>query len=192
MANANTPQGLRPVGNVPGAPYAGSVRSYSVPSGDATAILIGDPVKLVGTGQTINGEVYADVARAATGDVILGSCVGVEMITRESTIYREASTQRIIKVADDPNALFEAQENSGGTAFTANDVGLNCNFIVAAGSTVTGMSGVELDTSTEATTNTLDLKIVGLARRQDNAIGANAKWLVRINRHQYANQVAGV
>jgi hypothetical protein len=95
-------------------------------------------------------------------------------------------------VADDPDALFEAQENSGGTAFTVNDVGLNCNFIVAAGSTVTGLSGVELDTSTEATTNTLDLKIVGLARRQDNAIGANAKWLVRINRHQYANQVAGV
>lgn len=192
MANANTPLGLRPVGNVPGAPYSGSIRSYSVPAGDGTAIMIGDPVKLVGTGQTIDGEPYADVGRAATGDVIVGAVVAVLPVTRESLVYRAASTQRIVMVADDPNALFEIQENSGGTAFTANDVGLNANFIVASGSTVTGFSGVEADTATEATTNTLDLKLVGIARRQDNAIGANCKWLVRINRHQYANQVAGV
>lgn len=192
MANANTPYGLRPVGNFDGAPFTGLLHSYSVPAGDGTAICIGDPVKLVGTGQTINGEYYPDIARAATGDVLVGVAVAVLPVTRESTIYREASVQRIVMVADAPDTLFEAQENSGGTAFTVNDVGLNCNFIVAAGSTITGLSGVELDTATEATTNTLDLKLVGFARRQDNIIGANFKWLVRINRHQYANQIAGV
>lgn len=192
MPNPDTPSGLRPVRDVSGRPWNGPLRQYSVDAGNATAIMIGDPVKLAGTSQTINGEVYADVVRAATGDVVVGVCCAVLPVTQESTIYRAASTQRIIMVCDDPNALFEIQEASGGTALTANDIGLNANFVVAAGSLATGQSGVELDNSTEAATNTLDLKIVGFVRRADNAIGENAKWLVRINRHQYANQVAGV
>lgn len=192
MANINAPSGLNPVRDISGAPYNGAANAYSVASGDGTALLIGDLVKLAGTGQTIGDAVLQDVVRAATGDVILGAVVGVVPETRDSLIYRAASTQRIVLVADNPNLLFEAQENSGGTAFTANDIGLNCNFIVAAGSTVTGRSGVELDTSTEATTNTLDLQLVAFQNRPDNAIGANAKWLVRINRHQRANQVAGI
>lgn len=192
MANSDTPFGLRPKQDVSGRPYNGPLRHYSTPTGDSTAILIGDPVKLAGTSQTITGEVYADVARAATGDVVLGVCVAVVPTTSESTIYRAASTQRLLMVCDDPNALFEIQEVSGGTALAANDIGLNADFVVAAGSTVTGQSGVELNNATEATTATLDLKIVGLARRPDNAVGEHAKWLVRINRHQYANQVAGL
>jgi hypothetical protein len=192
MANPNSPFGLRPVGNMDGAPFTGGLRHYSMAAGDAVAAFIGDPVKLTGAAQTIDGEVYSDVAQAATGDVVVGVIVAVLPVTRESTIYRAASTQRIVLVADAPDTLFEIQEVSGGTALAANDIGLNANFVVGTGSTVTGLSGVELNNATEATTNTLDLKIVGLARRQDNAIGANAKYLVRINRHQYANQVAGV
>jgi hypothetical protein len=191
MANVDTPFGLRPVRNVYGAPYNGSVNIYSTAAGDSTAIFIGDPVTLSGTSQTINGRVYADVDQAATGDIMVGVVVGVLADTQASPVYRAASTQRLVLVCDDPNALFEIQEVSGGTAITANDIGLNANFVVAAGSTYTGFSGVELNNATEAVTNTLDLKIVGLAPREDNEIGEHAKWLVRINRHQYANQVAG-
>jgi hypothetical protein len=197
MANVDSPFGLRPVADVSGRPYNGAVRAYSTASGDGTAIYLGDPVTLSGTSQTINGRVYLDVDQAATGDKIIGVVVGVDPAIgagangRESTIYRAASTVRILYVCDDPNALFEIQEVSGGTALAANDAGLNANFVVASGSATTGMSGVELDNSTEATTNTLDLKIVGLVAREDNEIGEHAKWLVRINRHYFANQVAG-
>lgn len=192
MANADTPFGLRPARNLSGGPYNASVNLYSTATGDATAIFIGDPVILSGTSQTIDGVVYSDVDQAATGDVIVGVVVGVKPVTADSLTYRAASTQRLLYVCDDPNALFEIQEVSGGTALTANDAGLNANFVVGSGSTVTGYSGVELNNATEATTNTLDLHIVGLAPRPDNAIGEHAKWLVRINRHQYANQVAGI
>lgn len=192
MANVDAPFGLRPARNVYGAPYTASVNTYSTAAGDATAIYIGDPVTLSGTSQTIDGVVYADVDQAATGDVIVGVVVGVLPSDRDSLVYRAASTQRLLLVSDDPHALFEIQEVSGGTALTANDIGLNANFVVAAGSTTTGLSGVELNNATEATTNTLDLKIVGFANRPDNAIGEHAKWLVRINRHQYSNQVAGI
>jgi hypothetical protein len=199
MANVNAPMGLRPVGNITGAPFSGQLRQYSVAAGDATAIFVGDPVKLAGTSQFINGQVYSDVVQAATGDVITGIVVGVAADTRDSLTYRAASTQRVLYVNDDPNAIFEVQQVTGGTALTANDVGLNVNFVVGSGSTVTGYSGVTLDNTTEATTNTLDLKIVGMVNRADNdpgtAVGTGAdasRFLVRINRHRFVNQIAGV
>lgn len=192
MANADTPFGLKPVQHRNGAPYNGSFRLYSVAAGDGTAILIGDPVVLAGTSQTIDGRIYSDVVRAATGNVFSGVCIGVVPVTQDSLRYRAASTQRVLMIADDPDLLFEIQEVSGGTALTANDAGLNADIIVAAGSTVTALSGVELNNATEATTATLDLHIVGVVMRDDNAIGEHCKWLVTFNRHQFANQVAGI
>jgi len=53
---------------------------------------------------------------------------------------------------------------------TAN-VGLNGQFTTTAGSTVTGASGMQLDSSGLATTATLPLKIVGFPQRPDNIPG---------------------
>lgn len=199
MANVNAPFGLRPVRSANGQPYTGAVRIYSVPASDGTAIFIGDAVKLVGTSQIINGSPLADVAQAASGDVMVGVVVGVLQDTRDSLTYRAASTQRRLLVADDPDLLFEVQQSNSGTALTANDIGLNASLSVAAGSTVTGYSGTVLDNTTEATTNTLDVKIVGMVDRPDNDIGSSvssgtlaSRFLVRINRHVFNNQIAGV
>lgn len=192
MANADTPAGLTPVMHRNGAPYNGAFRVYSVAAGDATALYIGDPVKLAGTGQTLNGRVLSDITRAATGDVITGVVIGIKPATQDSTVYRAASTACEVYVADDPDLVFEAQEGSSGTPLTANDCGLNINFVAGAGSNTTGRSGFQLDNTTEATTNTLDLHLMNPVAREDNAIGLSCKWLVTINRHQYSNQVAGV
>ena len=192
MANPNTKFGLRPARDRSGAPYSGGGNVYAVPASDGTALYLGDPVKLAGTGEIVNGRTYGDVIRAATGDVILGAVVAVLPDTRDSLIYRAASTLRLVLVADNPSLLFEIQESAGGTALTANDIGLNADFVVGSLDTNTGRSGVELNNATEATTNTLDLKIHALVNREDVAIGENAKWLVSINRHQFANQVAGI
>lgn len=192
MANTDNAFGLKPVKHRNGAAYNGAFRIYSIAAGDGTATYIGDPVTLAGTSQTINGQIYSDVVQSATGSVFAGVVVGVVPTTQDSTRYRVASTQRLLMVADDPDLLFEIQEVSGGTALTANDAGLNANIVVAAGSTATGNSGVELNNATEATTNTLDVHIIGVAARDDNAIGEHCKWLVSINRHQYANQIAGI
>lgn len=199
MPNVNAPFGARPVGSLNGAPYNGRITQYAVPASDGTAIFVGDFVKSVGTSSFVGGQVLPNVAQAATGDVMVGVVVGVLAETQASTIYRVASTLRVLLVADDPNALFEMQQVSTGTPLTANDVGLNANFVVAAGSTVTGLSGTTIDNTTEATTNTLDLKIVGMPAEVDNDYGsavgtgaASSRFLVRINRHQYVNQLAGV
>ena len=192
MANAIAPYGLKPVRYLSGAPYNGAFNLYSVAAGYGTAIYVGDPVVDIGTGQTINGSVYKDVQLAATTDVITGVVIGVLPVTRDSLTYRAASTQRILMVADDPNLVFECQEQSTGTPLTADDIGLNISFNAGTPSTVTGLSGLTLKTDTEATTNTLALKLFGLVNRPDNAIGLAANWLVRINRHRYADQLAGV
>jgi hypothetical protein len=198
MSNPNSAFGLRPHSELSGAPYSAAPRTYSVPASDATAIYIGDAVKLAGTGQIINGSPFSDVARAASGDVIVGVVVGVVPQTRDSTTYRAASTQRLLLVADDPGLLFEIQQSNTGTPFAVNDIGLNCNMTVAAGSTFTGFSGTVADNTSGATTNTLDLKIVGFTDDPVNDFGSSAssgtlasRLLVRINRHQYVNQVAG-
>jgi hypothetical protein len=160
---------------------------------------IGDLVKLVGTGQIINGSPYTDVAIAASGDVFVGAVIGVLPSTRDSLTYRAASTQRLLLVADDPDLLFEAQQRNAGTALNTNDIGLNANALVTAGSTVTGYSASTVDTTGPATTNTLDVKIMGIVDDPVNDIGSSAssgtaasRLLVRLNRHSYANQIAGV
>lgn len=192
MANSDTPFGLKPAKYLSGAPYNGACNIYGTASGDGTLIGIGDPVTYAGTTTTTaDGRIYPDVKRAATGEIIVGVMVGVVPTNRDSTIYRAASTATLIKVADDPNLVFEIQEVSGGTALTAADIGLNADFVVAAASTTTGMSGVELNNGTEAATNTLDLLITGFVNRADNAIGEHAKWYVRLNKHQFVDQKVG-
>lgn len=94
-------------------------------------------------------------------------------------------------VSTDANILYEIQEDSDGGALTADNVGQNAELLVQAGS-AQGISGTELDSSTAATTAGHDLKIMRLVRREDNAIGENAKWLVKINNHQYADNEVGV
>lgn len=197
MANTSAPFGALPTRYLSGAPYAGAANRYGTASGDATALFIGDFVKLAGTGTTYTTGTapgsYANVTRAATGDIIVGVVVGVGDPTFGSTVYRAGSSTTPVMVADDPNLLFAIQEAASGTALTVNDLGLNIDFVVGAGSTVTGLSGTTLDNTTEATTNTLDLKLVGFENSPVNEIGSiGAVFTVRINRHQYANQIDGV
>jgi hypothetical protein len=199
MANNTGPFGLIGRKQAYNGYYNSGLRAYSVPSSDATAIYVGDLVTPVGTSQIINGQVFPDVAQFATGGITCGVVVAILAQTRDTLTYRAASTQAVVLVEDDPNALFEIRQVAGGTPLTANDVGLNANIVVGSGSTYTGFSGMALDNTTEATTNTLDVKIMEIVNRADNdpgsAVGTGADsstFLVRLNRHRYANQIAGI
>jgi len=193
MANLNTAKGLIPARGVNSQYVTGGLRVYSHKASDGTALFIGDLVKLAGTNSLIAGVSTPDVVRAATGDVIVGVVEGMVAATRDTTLYGAASTAYQLFVNDDPNTLFEVQDVYSGTFLTVDDVGLNVNFVVASGSTATGFSGTTIDNTTEASTNTLDLKIVDVVNRADvDNASLGPKFLVRINRHQYVNQVAGV
>jgi len=192
MANINSPFGLSPIGSH-SAPFTGLCEVMTTTTGDGTAIGIGDPVLALGTSTTnADGTVTKDVKIAATTDVLDGVVVAVLPDTRDSLLYRAGSTVRRLLVCTDPNALFVCQEGTGGTAFTANDAGLNCSLAIGSPSTVTGMSGATLDNSTEATSNLLLIKLIKPLPALDNAIGDSCRWIVRINRHRYVDQLAGV
>lgn len=178
MANGDTAFGLKPVRMKDGSPWNGAADAYSLPSSVATNAFVGDPVKLAGSADT--GGI-ATVALCAATDTITGVIVGFQDPASMALGYGAASTARYPLVVHGQDVLFEIQEDSDGGALAAADISLNADIIVAAGSTYTKRSGVELDTSTKAVTATLGLRIVGLAQRPDNAIGTNAKVLVSLN-----------
>lgn len=200
MANVDSPFGLRPVRHLSGAPWNGQVRRYLLPSSDTSNRFIGDPVTLGGdagaSGLVVNGVPawgLATVAIGVAGSPWVGVITGFEITPTDLSIrYGPASANRIALVCDDPNVIFEIQEVSGGTALTSAEVGLNANGVAGTGSTTTGLSGWELNNSGEATTNTLNLKILGLVQREDNDYGEHAKWEVLINDHLYRGGITGV
>lgn len=194
MANANAPRGLSPVRGVNSQYVTGGPRAYVHDSGDGTALYVGDPVKIAGANTVVNGVSLPQVVRASSGDVIDGVVVAALPDTRDSLPYVAASTTRVVLVDDDPDSMFEVQDANSGTALTTAAVGLNVNFTGSGGDTATGFSSVTLDNTSEATTNTLDLKIINVVNRVDNDPNSSGplRFLVRINRHRHANQVAGV
>lgn len=181
MANGNAPMGLIPRRLRNGETANGALNRYYVPASDATALFIGDPVILSGDA---DAQGVPGVVRATAGSAgrITGVVVGFDpdpLIVAAG--YRAASTAAYVLVDDNPQTEFEIQEDSVGGALTAASVGLNADLIAAAGNTYTRTSGFMLDSSTAATTATLQVRIVGFMQRADNELGANAKVLVRIN-----------
>ena len=187
MANVSRINGLKPVKHTTGAPYNGQFNKYFIASGNGTATFVGDLVKLAGSA---SADGYPTVIQAAAGDTPVGVVVGFEKDPADlnTPIYRRASTNRVVFVADSPDLICEVQEDAVGGALAVTNVGQNADVVVGSGSTVTGASGVQLDSSTANTTSTLVLRIVGFADRADNEIGsANAKVLVGFNVHQYGS-----
>lgn len=201
MPNVSRINGFRPVKTITGAAWNGQATRYFLPSGDSTNTFVGDLVKLDTTGDTAaaggKAKGIRTVVQATATGAVVGAIVGLEIdpTNLNTPQYRAGSTGRYVWVADDPNLLYEAQEDAVGGALAVADVGLNVDFIVGTGSTTTGASAMQIDTSTKATTATLPLKIVEFAQREDNEVGsANAKVLVKINNHQLASHTgtAGV
>lgn len=196
MANVNRVNGFRPVKSGTGAPYNGQANLYFIPSTDSTAVFVGD---LVGLAGSASADGYPTVAQHAANGVPVGVVVGFlpENVTPGSISngrtpnldtpgHRLASTNRYVLVADDPGLIMEAQEDAVGGALAVTNIGQNVQVVVGSGSTVTGTSGMQVDSSTAATTSTHELRLVGFVNRPDNEIGnANAKVHVAFNKHQY-------
>jgi len=195
MANSDIARGLIPVAHRSGAPYTGAANVYYVPSSYGTALFIGDPVIHVNNSADAAGIPTVARASAGGGAYILGVMVGVAShgdpnvaLTRDLPRYHQASTEGYILVADDPDLLFEVQEDGVGGAMGTGAAGRNVDVVAGTGSTTTGYSGFELDSNTLNTTATLQMRIHRPVERVDNdATLTNAKWLCSINLHSVRN-----
>lgn len=205
MANIDSPFGLKPVRYKSGSPYTGAVNPYYIKGDYATALFIGDPVVKVAGGSNAVAVKAPGVGSFAIGTLpsvektVVGDVDGVtKMITgvivgfaaNPSNLeqkHNPASNERIAFVADDPDLLFEIQADG---AIPAASVGLNAVLIaVHSGSTGTGLSGIELDTTSDvpAADASNQLVIVSAVNREDNDTTTIwAKVLVRINCHTEA------
>jgi len=183
MASVSRINGFRPVKTINGGPYNGQANLYFVPSSDSTVIMVGDAVKLAGDARAATGA--PTVTRAGATDAPVGIVVGIlftgvgdltnmpPVNDLNTPVYRRASTDRYLLVCDDPSVVYEVQyagTSVSAATITAN-VGQNGQFTTTAGSTASGSSGMQLDSSGLATTATLPLKIVGFPNRPDNIPG---------------------
>lgn len=201
MANTNAPSGLAPVSYLNGSPWNGQARRYYIPSTDTNAYAIGDPVKTLSGGGDARGVSGVVLATAGAGNAIRGVIVGAgglqyggpsaNINNLNTTVIPATKLQAYyVDVVDDPNVLFEVQEDSVGGSLAAEDVGENVDLI--AGTNSGYVSGWMLDSSTPGTGSTIQCRLMQLAQRSDNAIGTYAKWIVKINNHELAAATAGV
>lgn len=206
MANVDSPFGLKPIRYRTGAPYNGATNPVYIDSGYGTALFIGDPVIKVAGGSNA-----AEVTVPGGGKFGIGTLPSVEKATagdgnritgvivafapdpaNPERKHNPASTARVAYVCDDPNVIFEVQADG---AIPAASVGLNAVLIFThSGSTTTGLSGVELDTTSDvpAADASNQLLIVRAVNREDNDTTlTHAKVEVLINQHTESQGTVG-
>jgi len=189
MANVDKAFGLRPLGNL-SATGAQKQFAYEIEDSQAGAIYQGDLVTL-SAGYVVKYD-------STLHTVALGVFNGVQYVDPTSgkptfkNFYPGSVniTTGVISasVVDDPNQLFLIQADED---VVQADIGLNANIAYTAGSTTTGLSATELDSSTVANTAGLVLKIVGFYNAPNNTRAENhVDVVVKINAHMYGS--AGV
>ena len=188
MANIDKASGLRPIGNL-SATGAQKQYGYEIADNQSGTIFQGDLVALSA------GYITRFLPATHTAAVgVFNGCNYIDPTTGKPTWknYYPGSVnitagKIIADVIDDPSQLFLIQCDAG---FVAADVGKNADVIGTGGSTTTGVSTMELNSATLATTAALNLKTVGLYNVPSNDFGSFAVVVVKINEHVYGS--AGV
>ena len=196
MANTNGAFGLRPIGKVGQNTNSTGATEYRIAAGNTNAIYQGSPVIPLAAG-------VIDIVGAASGGTVglLGVFAGCEYVssTTGETIFSNswpgsgADSNFPVKafVYDDPMQQFViATSNVVAAANTEAEVRAaifaNADMALATGGTAaTGLSTATLDLNTIATTNTLNLRIMGIQEDPDNAdfTVAGIPVIVRLNNH---------
>jgi hypothetical protein len=207
VANQNKVSGLTPVKYLNGADWTGQANMYHINSADTNAYYVGDPVSLVAGVEGVAGESYGlqTIQVGQVGAANVGVVVGVSSNPRGlgpiinpadlTKTWRPAAAQTtgwFALVVDDPQVVFEIQEQGTGTVLTVAATSKNANFALAAPAAGSNVSGAYLNNATApATTNTYNLKLLGLSQKYDpsnalyNTFGLYAKWLCLLNNHYY-------
>ena len=193
MANSNGAFGLRPYSKVGQNTNSTGMTEYRIASDNSNVIYTGSPVIPLSTG-------FIDIVGAAAGGTVglLGAFNGCEYVssTTGEVVFSKhwpgsgADSNHPVRafVFDDPLQQFvvasDASLTSEATARAA--IFANANFSSgASGSTTTGKSSAALAVSTIATTNTLNLRIMGIVDDVENAdfAASGIGVIVRLNNH---------
>jgi hypothetical protein len=195
MANQDAAFGLRPLKTVGQQDDSTGMSSHKISPGDTTVIYQGT---LVGSPDTGTG--YID-GMAATKVLNLGAFWGTfynDPTTLKPTfknyypgsVTPPSSGAVEAFVYDSPAQEYEIQsDNASASAVT--DIYKCADIAGVSGSTLNGVSSMELGDSTLGTTG--QLKIIGISRdpKNDEVGAANVNWRVYVNEHLFGSGTAG-
>ena len=184
MANIDSAFGLIPVALVGQTDNNGGQTQYALGDTQSTAIFTGDPVKYKSDGT---------VEVATAGDPVVGvfgGCFYTDPTTSKPTWspYFPASLapgDAKAFIWDNPMQTFIVQQDSVVSNLLAANLNENANLIFNAGNTTTGVSGVEIDSSSADVTAALQVRLIDFyATPSNNTTANNSVFVVKINNHK--------
>lgn len=178
---------------------------YAIVTAPTLAFYHGDPVQHGGT--SLNTKfgympIIEDGDIVADGDTLLGAVVGVFSEKMDPLSYMAVGrvgaggVAGFLMIADHPDQEFIIQEDADTTPIPLTSSEMNADLeapALNAGDTGTGISKCEIDSSTAATTASLQVKL----RRPhlEDTVPATAtyhtRWIVTINGHALADNIIG-
>ena len=193
MPNTIGSFGLRPMAILGQATNTTGATEYRIASNNTNPIYNGSPVIPLSTG-------FIDIVGAAAGGSVsllgvFGGCEYISSTTGQKVFSKfwpgsGANSSFPVKafIYDNPMQLFTIASDASLTneATARGHVFANANFATAtSGSTATGNSSASLAVSTIATTNTLQLRIMGIQDDPQNTdfTAAGIPLIVRLNNH---------
>jgi len=209
MPNLNAPSGFSPVMYRNGNKWNGQSRLYAVIATDTNPYYIGDLVKIDSTNfADTNGIPYVTRATAGAGVSLRGVVVGVAAalpygfqggpwinpadLTKTYRPTGAQSANYYLSVVDDPDVIFEVQEDTTSTPGQAAQMTKNVSPTIANPATGVLVSGFQVNSNTYGTGATLQLKVMQAVQRSDNLpYTAYQKLLVTINQHDFSGGTAG-
>lgn len=187
MANQNAPFGLRPLRTLSGTNV--NTSNYSIATDYTTAIYTGDVVERSGTGRNVTKAAATNVDNIG----VFAGCSytdanGKPVWSAYWPGVSDSKTNIVAYVYDDPNIVFEVQAD----ACAVGEIGVQVDWNVGTGSTLTGISGLYAVVNGTSATTGGSLNVLKLVDRPDNAYGAYAKIEVMFAEHSLARVVSGV
>jgi hypothetical protein len=196
MANPDAPFGLRPVRHLNGNEWGGGTIRCYITATYATALYVGDPVRLDGTNTDRVTTVRCPTVIQSTlldAQYVFGVITSfVPDPDNLSLQYRAGLTARFCNVCVDPDVIYWIQDD-GEAVLTEDTIGGNAVGINThdGDGILTGLSTFELDaggTDAPAEDATNPLFILGVADIEGNDFDCVADtrmiWEVIINKHQ--------
>lgn len=187
MATTNTdrPSGFKPLRYRSGAVWNGQTSTYAYSASNSVASYKYDLVNFDSTNRTASlvdsfmpglpfvASVASDITTAVQRGVVVGFLPEPEFSQSGTAslglMYRVGSTQRWAQVIDDPDVIFEAQEDAGGYTSTSNNfIGKCVGTLYTAGSSITGVSAAEIKSSAVVTAAAAPFKVLRFVPRPDN------------------------
>jgi len=191
MANVLEKFGLRPSRQLNGSPFINAQNRYRIAANNTTAIFQGDLVI-----PTTSGQITRYVAGTSSAVVgVFNGCFYTDPTTQKPTFrnYYPSSTNAsdiTAFVVDGPDTVFEINAN---LSFVVADLFQNYTVTNVTGSTLTGISQVQLDVGTSGSASTFVVQAIDISQDPLNSdlTVSNANIMVRISNHFY-NQGTGL